>query len=132
MRLSGALEDIKDGLQKAAVVPFDETDLRLGGKLRRPHFAGTADLTCYDCREKRGKDGMVKAYFSLPTFALLDFKTVLCGLRANVRGVHGLRQSRKGATDARCLRPEIVFNKVMAFGEIAGEKGDPVIPNVHA
>ena len=56
--LADVLSDIKEGLQKAAVVHFDETGLRVGGKLHWLHSAGTSDLTYYDWHEKRSKDGM--------------------------------------------------------------------------
>ena len=60
-KLSAVLSDIKESLQQAAVVHFDETGLRVGGKLHWLHSAGTTALTYYDWHEKRGKDGMSKA-----------------------------------------------------------------------
>ena len=56
--LSGVLSDIQEALQKAAVVHFDETGVRVGGKLQWLHSAGTRDLTYYDWHPRRGKDGM--------------------------------------------------------------------------
>ena len=59
--LSGVLSDIKESLQNAAVVHFDETGLRVKGRLHWLHSAGTANLTCDDWHARRGKDGMTQA-----------------------------------------------------------------------
>ena len=59
--LAAVLSDIKDDLQKAAVVHFDETGLRVKGRLHWLHSAGTANATYYAWHEKRGKDGLTKA-----------------------------------------------------------------------
>ncbi len=60
-KLAAVLKGIQDGLQKAAVVHFDETGLRVAGKLHWLHSAGTSDLTYYDWHEKRCKVGMTHA-----------------------------------------------------------------------
>ncbi len=66
-RLSGVLGCLRQALRHAPVAHFDETGLRLGGKLHWLHSASTPSVTYYDWHKKRGKTGMDKANI-LPPF----------------------------------------------------------------
>lgn len=62
-----SLEAIKQQLINAKVVHYDESGLRVEGKLNWLHSAGTNLLTYYGVHPKRGKDGM-KSVGILPKF----------------------------------------------------------------
>lgn len=62
-----SLEAIKQQLIDAKVAHYDESGLRIEGKLNWLHSAGTSRLTFYGAHPKRGKDGM-QAIGILPRF----------------------------------------------------------------
>jgi transposase len=62
-----ALNRIKSALVASPVVHFDESGVRVEGRLNWLHSAGTQRLTCYAIHPKRGKDGMQAAGI-LPDF----------------------------------------------------------------
>ena len=55
--LTPVTEAIKMGLRRAKVVHYDETGMRVGGRLHWLHSASTATLTYYFCHARRGKAG---------------------------------------------------------------------------
>lgn len=62
-----ALDTIKQQLIDAQVVHFDESGMRVEGRLNWLHVAGTEHLTYYDVHAKRGQEGM-QAIGILPAF----------------------------------------------------------------
>jgi transposase len=57
-RLEEVTERIKEGIVDAAVVHFDETGMRIEGKVHWLHVAGTEELTYYMPHGKRGSKAM--------------------------------------------------------------------------
>ena len=57
-RTQASLEQIRQQLLAAPVVHFDESGLRVDGRLRWLHVASTAKLTHYHVHDKRGHIGM--------------------------------------------------------------------------
>lgn len=60
-KVTPATKAIKTQLQQAAVVHFDESGLRVKGKLHWLHGASTKELTHYTVHQKRGKVAMDEA-----------------------------------------------------------------------
>ncbi len=63
-----SLAQIKQPIISAEVAPFDESGLRVDGRLNWLHVASTPDLTYYGIHPHRGQEGM-KAIGILPKFA---------------------------------------------------------------
>ena len=57
-RTQASLEQIRQRLIAAPVVHFDESGMRVAGRLRWLHVASTAKLTQYHVHDKRGQIGM--------------------------------------------------------------------------
>jgi transposase len=66
-RLDGFLEEIRARIAAAAVAGFDETGLRVEGKLRWVHCARTGKYTLLSCHPRRGTEAM-DAMGVLPSF----------------------------------------------------------------
>ena len=66
-RLDGFLDDVRDRLVEAEVVGFDETGLRVEGKLHWVHCARTDKYTLVICHPRRGREG-IEALGVLPRF----------------------------------------------------------------
>jgi transposase len=66
-RTESSVEEIKNQLRAADVAHFDESGLRVEGKLHWLHVASTDYLTYYGVHRKRGQEGM-KAVGILPEF----------------------------------------------------------------
>lgn len=56
--LSGFLDQVRERIAAAEVAGFDETGLRVEGKLQWVHAARTDAFTLYTCHAKRGREGM--------------------------------------------------------------------------
>ena len=56
--LAGFLDHVKDRIAGAEVVGFDETGLRVAGKLHWVHCARTGKYTLITCHAKRGRKGI--------------------------------------------------------------------------
>ena len=57
-QIEPSLTEIKETLKTEQVAHFDETGMRVLGKLHWVHVASTPDLTYYDVHERRGQIGM--------------------------------------------------------------------------
>ena len=57
-QIQPSLAEVKEMLKTKAVAHFDETGMRVVGKLHWVHVASTSDLTYYDVHERRGQIGM--------------------------------------------------------------------------
>ena len=57
-RVGGVVEWIGQQIRRSPVVHFDETGMRIGGRLNWLHVAGTDEFTYYMAHEKRGKEAM--------------------------------------------------------------------------
>ena len=57
-KLEGSIESIREQLIKSLVVQFDETGMRVAGKLNWTHVASTKKLTYYDIHQKRGQEAI--------------------------------------------------------------------------
>ncbi len=66
-RLDGFLDDVRDKLAEAQVVGFDETGLRVEGRLHWVHCARTDKYTLVICHPRRGRKG-IEALGVLPRF----------------------------------------------------------------
>jgi transposase len=74
--LTGFTDRLRQVIRAAAVVHFDETGIRVGGRLRWLHVACTPLGTLYHLDDKRGTDGTdgldVLAYLASPQVAVHD------------------------------------------------------------
>jgi transposase len=57
-RLKGFLEEVTDRIAGSEVVGFDETGLRVAGRLHWVHCARTSKYTLITCHPKRGSEGL--------------------------------------------------------------------------
>jgi transposase len=57
-RLEGFLEEVTDRITGSEVVGFDETGLRVAGRLHWVHCARTGKYTLITCHPKRGREGL--------------------------------------------------------------------------
>lgn len=64
-KIGKTMGEIKGYLIKSPVVNFDETGIRVGGKLLWAHNSSTADLTYQTVQEKRGQEGM-ESFLTFP------------------------------------------------------------------
>lgn len=60
-RLAATEEAIREALTREAVAHFDETGLRIEGKLHWLHSASSETLSHYSPQKKRGREGMAQA-----------------------------------------------------------------------
>ena len=89
--LSGFLDQLTDRLSQAEVAGFDETGLRVAGKLHWVHCARTDKYTLITCHPKRGKKGIDDAALSgTGIFQILIATTSWVGLTVVVAGFGSL------------------------------------------
>jgi len=135
--LQPVTEAIKKGLQKARVAHFDETGMRVGGRLHWLHSASTTTLTHYFCHAKRGQ-AATDAAGILPEFsrqAVHDgwssYARYPCG--HSLCNAHHLREltrlEQTGQEWAKKMKRLLL--QIKACVERARERGKSQVPLLH-
>lgn len=91
------MAEIKAAIEESAVVNFDETGMREGGKLKWLHTASTPELTYQFVHQKRGGEAMKSVSSVLP-----KFKGV--GVHDCLASYFGFPQMRHAICNAHILR----------------------------